>query len=298
MTDLGPNGPTDDLIEAYLRSLRDGSPPPDLSDLEPNDAEEARLTLDVVEVLVNSGPSEVELAHDPVAIRLGLVGTPEGQPVSSAPDDAVTAAVRETERRYSFLASPAATDGTDFERRFECRSMVEHVLVVVSPDPIGPSLRAAHARSAFALSDELSAVVYCSAAATGAVALTYGDCHDKLEPGTGWRPGGDGFNGEPLAVALGRYFEQSDPRWEAVQALDGLDTWEDLAGDVAAVVAGTLRRLATTAVQLPHKRAARDFVTRQPETQFREWATRVQRAEADAERLITEIRQLIEERAT
>lgn len=285
----------DDLIERQLRFLTEGGPEPDLSGLSPNEAAEARQILEVIDALLNSGPSEVHLAHDPVAIRLGLVDPPVGQPMSSSADDPVTEAVREAEHRFSFVASPAATDGTEFERRFECRSMVEHVLVVVAPDPTLHGLNAAHARSAFAMSDELSAVVYCTAAATDAIVLTYGDCHDKLEPGSGWLAAGDRFAAEPLALALRHYFERSDPRWDAVRSLDGLDTWDGLAEDVAATVDAVRQGLAATKARLPHKKTARDFVLAQPAALLSEWAVRVQNGEVDASTLASEIRALVEE---
>ena len=297
MTDEEPTTPPEDLIEAQVRHLTEGGPAPDLAGLSPEETDEVRRTLEIVDALVNAGPSDTDLRHDPVAIRLGLVEPPTGEPRAVSPGDPVTEAVREAERRFSFVAALAATDGTDFERRFECRSMVEHVLVVVAPDPTRAGLCAAHARSAFAISNELSAVAYCSNAGTEAFVLTYGDCHDKVEPSVGWRAGHGPGRSELLAVALGRYFEQSDPQWEAVRSLEGLDTWEGLAEDVAAVVGAVMQRVARSGVQLAHKKTARDFVVRQSEETFRDWATRVQQGEADAATLLGEIRELVEESA-
>ena len=113
----------------------------------------------------------------------------------------------------------------------------------------------------------------------------------------GWRAGHGPGRSELLAVALGRYFEQSDPQWEAVRSLEGLDTWEGLAEDVAAVVGAVMQRVARSGVQLAHKKTARDFVVRQSEETFRDWATRVQQGEADAATLLGEIRELVEESA-
>ena len=120
----------------------------------------AASVLRVVEALVDAAPGSPVLRHDPVAIRLGLVGIPSGPPdqATADRDDPVTAAVADIEHRFSVACSPAATDGTEFERRFECRSMVENVLVVVVPDGTTRIAMSAHARSAFALADDLSAV--------------------------------------------------------------------------------------------------------------------------------------------
>jgi hypothetical protein len=289
--------PGEDPIDAQLRFLTEGGEAPDLAGLTPEEAAEVRARLDIVAALLNVGPSDVDLRHDPVAIRLGLVEPPTGDPIAANSDDPVTEAVREAERRFSLVATRTPTDGTEFERRFECRSMVENVLVVVAPDPSRYGLCAAHARSAFAMSDELSAVVYCSDAASEAIVFTYGDCHDKIEPSLGWQSGHRRGGLETLGVVLGRYFEQSDPRWEAVQSLEGLDTWEGLAEDVAAVVGAVLQRVAGSTVQLAHKRTARDLVSAIPETTFRGWATQVQRGEADAATLAGAIRTLVEESA-
>lgn len=285
---------SDDLIERLIEFLQNAGPEPDLSELPSEVAEQAGQMVDVVEALLNSGPSEIPLLYDPVAIRLGLVGPPAGEPVSLPADDPVAEAVREAEHRFSFVASPASTDGTDFERRFDCRSMVEHALVVVSPDPQRHALNAAHARSAFALTDDLSAVAYCSAAGTDAVVMTYSDCHNRIDPGSGWLNGGDDFVAEPLSLALGRYFERSDPRWEAVQSLEGLDTWTGIGDDAAAAVAGVKQDLAASRPQLAHKRQAREFVLAQPDSVFTEWATRVQDREINAEDVAAEIRALVE----
>ncbi len=299
MTDEESMEPSDeDLIEEQLRFLREGGSAPDLGGLSPEEAAQVRAKLEIVEALANVGPSDVDLRNDPVAIRLGLVEAPSGDPVETDSDDPVTASVREAERRFSFVATRAATDGTEFERRFECRSMVENVLVVVAPDPNRQSQCAVHARSVFALSDELSAVAYCSAAAADASVFTYGDCHDKIDPASGWATGHPGDGSEPLSVALGRYFERSDPRWEAVESLEGLDTWEGLAEDVAAVVAAVTQRVARSTPQLPHKRFARDAVAALPESLFQSWAERVQSREVDAATIGRDIRELLEELAT
>ena len=288
MSDQEPTEPDDDLIEQHLRAVAQGAVGPDLSDLDPAAQDEARQLLDIVDALVNAGPAEIPLPSDPVAVRLGLVEPPDGPPVDHT-DDAVTDAVREAERRYSFVASPALTDATPFERRFECRSMVEHVLVVVTPEPRNFALNAAHARSAFALSDEISAVAYSSADGETSGVLTYGDCHDNLSPATGWRSDPEGLAAEPLVVALGRYFEQSDPRWETVQTLSDLDAWDGLAQDVAAVVAAGLQRVEASRPQLPHKQAARGYVVAEPETVFREWVTRIQRGDVGGPDVAEEI---------
>lgn len=292
MADDHPADEMAELIEQYLVALANGDSAPDLSVLDEGDEGRARAIFDIVNTLANAGPVDLPFIQDPVAIRLGLVDPPDG-PALERPDDPVTAAVRETEARYSFVASPAPTDGTAFERRFECRSMVENVLIVVTPEPGHFALNAAHARGAFALSEELSAVVYCSGEGEDSVVVTYGDCHNKVDPGAGWQSGKQAFNAEPLAVSLGRYFEQSDPRWDAVETLEGLDTWDDLAEDVEAVVTAALQRVATTGVRLSHKAAARDFVLAQPPALFRDWAAGVQRRDADASALADEIQSLV-----
>lgn len=295
MPDEEPADPIDELMEQQLRSLREGGESLDLSHLPDDEASEARDLLDIVDALAYAGPAEVKLVHDPVAIRLGLVDPPRGEPFVPGDDDPVGDAVRDLESRFSFVASPAHTDGTDFVRRFECRSVVEHVLVVVSPNPVNHPLNARHARSAFALSEELSAVAYCAADATQGTVLTFGDCHSKVDPARGWLSATDGFSSDPLGLALGRYFEQSDPQWEAVRKLGDVDMLAGTAEDVVTSVERVIQGLATSKPRLPHKSKARDFVLAQSETLFTDWATRIQLREANGTVIAEEIMALVVE---
>lgn len=285
---------SEDLIEAQIRHLREGAAAPDLSALDVESILDAEQTLDIISALVNSAPATPPLAVDPVAIRLGLVPAPDGRPIAEEATDPVTAAVRESERRFSFIASPALTDGSDFERRYECRSMVEHVLVVVSPEPERRSINAAHARGAFAQSDDLSAVVYTSASADGSFVFTYGDCHERLAPATGWQTDAGAISPEPLSIALGRYFERSDPQWDAVEVLEASDALEGIIDDVATIVSSTMATLKASSPRLVYKKSARDFVTGIPHEQVSAWVARVQSGNSDATEIHREIQAIVE----
>lgn len=70
----------DDLIEAQLRHLRYGAPPPDLSGLPPAEREHEEGLLRLVTALADRYPQTPPLEQDPVARRLGLVGDRDGEP--------------------------------------------------------------------------------------------------------------------------------------------------------------------------------------------------------------------------
>ena len=295
MDDTDPTIP-DELIDEYLWFLRDGGPEPDLGDLDDELSGAAASVLRVMEALVDAAPGSPPLEHDPVAIRLGLVGVPSGPPgqATADKDDPVTAAVADVEHRFSVSCSPAGTDGTAFERRFECRSMVEKVLVVVVPDGTSRTAMSAHARSAFALADDLSAVVYTTATGDDSVVLTYAECHRMLDPASGWTEASNGPDGESLEMALGRYLEKSDPQWGEIQGLDMSDVLGGIDADVVTIVEEVKQKLASARPRLEHKKEARVFALGCADVVFIEWARRVQRGALSGDGLLGELRSLIE----
>ena len=297
---VGDTGPTipDELIEEYLRFLRDSGPEPNLSDLDDEVSSAAVSAFRVVDALVDAAPGSPPLERDPVAIRLGLVGAPTGAPVQATADgdDPVTAAVADVEHRFSVACTPAATDGTEFERRFECRSMVENILVVVVPDGTTRTAMSAHARSAFALAEDLSAVAYTTAAGAESVLLTYAESHRMLDPESGWTEAASATGGESLEMALGRYLEQSDPQWGEIRGLDITDVLGGIDADVVAVVQDVRQTLASTKPRLDHKKEARVFTLGCDDEIFIDWARRIQRRSASGDDVLAEIRSLIEVR--
>lgn len=288
-----PNIP-EGLVEEQLRFLRQGGPEPDLTGLDVEATGMAAQALKIIETLVNAAPTSPPLTNDPVAIRLGLVGAPTGAPrtETSDPGDPVTAAVVDVEHRFSVTALQAATDGTAFERRFECRSMVENVLVVAVPEGTSRAAMSAHARGAFALADHLSAIAYTSAAATNSVVLTYSDSHEVLNPSSGWRSAAAGIAGEPLPIALGRYFERSDPQWDQVERLDASDALAGIDTDAEAIVRRVKDTLTIANPRLDFKKDARSFVLELPDTVLVDWARRVQSEGANADEILGELRSL------
>jgi len=295
---VGDSDPTipDEVIEEYLRFLREGGPEPDLSGFEDELSSAAVNVIKVLEALVDATPGSPPLERDPVAIRLGLVGAPTGSPVQAWADrdDPVTAAVGNVEHRFSVACTPAATDGTEFERRFECRSMVENVLVVVVPDGTTRTAMAAHARSAFALAEDLSAVAYTTAAGAESAVLTYAESHRMLDPATGWTDASSVSDGESLEIALGRYLERSDPRWGEIQGLDISDVLGGIDADVVAIVQDVKQDLASTRPRLEHKKEARALALGCDDGVFIDWARRIQRRSASGDDVLAEIRALIE----
>ena len=289
----------DELIEEYLQFLREGGPEPDLTDLGDELSGAAVSAFKVLEALVDATPGSPPIERDPVAIRLGLVGAPTGAPVETWADrdDPVTAAVADVERRFSVVCTPAATDGTEFERRFECRSMVENVLIVAVPEGTSRAAMSAHARSAFALAEDLSAVAYTTTVGTESAVLTYAESHGMLDPASGWAESPTVSAGESLQIALGRYLERSDPRWGEIQGLVMSDVLGGIDADVVAIVQEVKQELASTRPRLEHRKEARAFVLGCEDEIFIDWARRVQRRSASGDDLLAEIHSLIETRS-
>ncbi|WP_419849897.1 hypothetical protein [Candidatus Poriferisocius sp.] len=299
MVDESLRAVLEELIEEQLRYLRGTGPEPDVDGLENEVLKTVLDAFQVVEALVDAAPGTPHLAHDPVAIRLGLVDSPSGPPVQATADagDPITAAVSELERRFSIACSPAATDGTEFVRRFECRSMVENVLVVAVPEGTSRAAISAHARSAFALADDLSAVAYATELGDGSVVLTYAESHRMLDPASGWIEQPSESSDDPLGIALGRYLEQSDPQWNEIQGLDASDVLGGIDADVVTIVQETKRTLGSARPRLEHKKDARTFVLSCENSVFVDWARRVQGGSASGSDVIEEIRSLIETRS-
>ena len=75
----------DAFIEEYLLFLRGRGPEPDLSDLPPSRREEIREQFKIVKALADRGPELPPLEQDPVARRLGLVGSGVSSPALILP---------------------------------------------------------------------------------------------------------------------------------------------------------------------------------------------------------------------
>ena len=175
--------------------------------------------------------------------------------------------------------------------------MVENVLVVVVPDGTTRTAMSAHARSAFALAEDLSAVAFTTAAGAESVVLTYAESHRMLDPASGWTETPSVSDGESLEIALGRYLERSDPRWGEIQGLDMSDVLGGIDADVVAIVQKVKQELASTRPRLEHKKEARTLALGCDDGIFIDWARRIQHSSASGDDVLAEIHSLIETRS-
>lgn len=272
-----------DFVDEHLRHLRGEGPAPDLTALEKAERAEVGRLLELIDAMTDTLPASPPLEDDPVAIRLGLVGTPAGDDDDA--EDAVLAVAEEVAYRFGGAIEvqriPLLGDvGSSFAPGIMCRSLAETVLVVLYDASASPS--AVDARSIFHEQPELSAVAFSNPDATRASVVTYAHCVNRLVPAGGWY-GPAELAWEPLELALGGYFERSIPRWDAVSTLPPGDALEELAADALAVVTSELNRVASSRVQLSHKRDARDFVTALDPAVFVAWidAVRTRRTSSD-----------------
>lgn len=280
-----------DVVDEYLRHLRGEGPGPDLTALDDDLRAEVQGVLELIDAMADTLPTSPPLDDDPVAIRLGLVPTTSGVDATGDRGDAVLAGAEEVSYRLGGavevqrlpLSGDASAVGSP---TLVCRSMVELVLVVLADAKRLPT--AADARSIFHEHPDLSAVAFSTPDATLAAVVTYSQCVERLVPGDGWF-GPTELAWEPLEIALGRHFERSMPRWEAVATLPPADALEDLATEARAVVVAEIARVANSRVQLPHKRHARDFVSSLDPDAFVRWIDAVRARRASGSQLVTEV---------
>jgi hypothetical protein len=280
------------VVDEQLRYLRGEGPEPDLSGLTDDERAEVLELIEVVDALADSLPASPPIAEDPAAIQLGLVDR-RGDPAPMSSSDPVVVSVEELAYRYGGAVevetTPASTGGSDTWRSpLVCRSLAETVLVVVYEAGV-PA--AADACALFHDNPHLSAVAFTTPDATAAAVVVPGDSVDRLIPMEGWRTPAE-LTLEPLALALGRYFDRSIPRWDEVTSLPPADVLEDLAGEAVRIVSEKLEDVAAARPQLPHKRHARSFVAGLEPGVFLAWVDAVRAREASGEQLVSEVAEL------
>jgi hypothetical protein len=256
------------FVDDQLRFMRGEGPEPDVSGLPDRDRARIVDLLDLVDALIDARPWSPPLEEDPVAIRLGLVpGKPSSPPGGSGePSESADPIVASTEDlRFRFAGAvevdrlPSGAGEGRWAPVARCRALAENVLVFVFRPPERPP-SGADARMWLRHDPSLSAIAFTTPDATGAAVVVPGDADGRFIPAEGWRPPG-ALTWEPLDMALGRYFDQSIPYWDAVASLPREELLDELGSDAASVVGTVFHAVATSRPHLPHKRQARDFVT-------------------------------------
>jgi hypothetical protein len=174
-----------------------------------------------------------------------------------------------------------------------CRSLAENVLVVLY-DPASDTPTAADARVLLHDDPYLTAVAFTTPDATSAAVVAPSDTVDRLVPAEGWRRPAD-LTWEPLGIALGRYFDRSIPRWDAVTSLPPGDLLEDLGGDSDDIVDATFDSVAKSRPQLSHKRLARDFVAALDHGTVLAWADEVRSGRASGTDIVSAVAAMCQE---
>ena len=151
-----------------------------------------------------------------------------------------------------------------------CRALAENVLVVAFYDA-GNAPSIDEANVLLHHDPSLTVIAFTTSDATAAAVVEPGDAGGRLVPQQGWqRPGVPTL--EPLGVALGRYFDRSIPRWDAVVSLPRGELFDEVGIDASAVVESVFQSVATSRPHLTHRRQARDFVAALDPSIAVEWA--------------------------
>jgi hypothetical protein len=237
--------PTEELIEQYLLYLRGNGPLPGV----PADVDKGAIdVLELVAALVDREPRSPSLGDDPVAIRLGLVGPldpSDGTPNHGAPETLdtfprVSASLDEIIDRFGTAVTVdgstgmAAMSSPAFQAICTCTSLGESVALFVAPVDNWmeePDIVAV----VFRRHPELTAIGLTSADGDCTVILKPCDTGRSIDPIEGWVAPGSLSAPQPLALALGRYFDRAIPRWDEVARLDALLEVDAVESDVAII---------------------------------------------------------------
>jgi hypothetical protein len=236
----------DALIEEYQLYLRGLGPEPDLSDLPRSLQETTKEGFKIVRALSDREPTSPPLEQDPVAIRLGLVGSgssprmlPGAGHRDSAGGEVLEASLDEVAFRFQGRISVDRTpswspDSPEGLRAVAQCTVLAEAVAVFAGDADAPELPGGLTRF-FRLRPEISAACVSSSEAELAVVFAPADATPSLDPALGWLDPHRPRSPEPLALALGRFFEQRLPRWDRVSAADVFTTMDDF--DTVAAVA-------------------------------------------------------------
>lgn len=288
------------IVDEQLRFLRGEGSEPDVSGLSDDERAEVAELLQLMEALADSLPSAPPIEEDPVAIRLGLVPGGPGSPGPSGPPQPTDPiAVSTDELRYRFGGAvevdhliPRGGDEPWVPVAL-CRALAENVLVVASYDA-GNAPSIDEANVLLHHDPSLTAIVFTTSDATGAAVVEPGDAGGRLVPQEGWQqPGVPTL--EPLGVALGRYFDRSIPRWDAVASLPRGELFDEVGFDPSTIVDSVFRSVAASRPQLTHRRQARDFVAALDPSIAVEWAEGVRQGRTGGDDVASAIRVLCQE---
>jgi hypothetical protein len=259
-----------DLVDSYLLFLRGRGPQPDISGLSNDQRRRIREQFAIVAALADRAPALPPLEDDPVAIRLGLVGSGAGSRPAvghrrpgpdQAGEDLIEAALRQLELRFDRQVvvdySPAwkQWQPAGLSAVAQCSALGNSValfataLTPLTGEPAGVAVFLRRY-------PDISAVCLSSPDAREAVLLTAADANASLDPARGWLEPGIHTAADLLEVTLGRYFESRLPRWERVAALTDLIDLGDVGADAVAVATTTLASARRMRPRLQHKREA------------------------------------------
>lgn len=233
-----------DLIEQQLLFLRGRGPEPDLSTLPPDYRAAVQEQLKIVSALADRDPESPSIEDDPVARRLGLLGSTtslhETAPISVVDDhhvpgdDPVEVALHELAYRFNQqvtvdLVPPWASRVPAGMRPVaQCAALGEMIAVCVVTDVEAWSDTPETVAGFFRLHLDVSAVALVSADAEQSVVVTAADAQYSVDPVRGWLAPHSPAAPEPLGIALGRHIDRCLPEWERVANLDELLALGDL----------------------------------------------------------------------
>ena len=257
-----------ELVNSYLLFLRGRGPEPDLSGLSHDQRRRLTDQFAIVAALADRAPALPPLENDPVAIRLGLVGTAAAadsavgdDAASAADEDPVRAALRQLDLRFGGQVAvdhaPAWQDwqSAELSAVAQCSALGSSVALFTTPQ--GPLAGEPSGVAVFLRRyPDISAVCLSSPDARDAALLTAADATASVDPVRGWLEPGVHTAVDSLEVTVGRYFEARLPRWERVAALTELIDLGDVGADAVAVATATLASARRSRPRLPHRRAA------------------------------------------
>lgn len=298
-----------ELVDEFLRFLRGRGPRPQVGHLPLEERTKLQKLFELLEAIVDSDEIEVPpVEEDPVALRLGIVSEkPEGSSVILTSGDAATtesspiaAALEELAHRFQgeieFVPDDEAPiPGHDasglLPAQAVCGTLGEEVLVCVS-DRNDLSDVYLDVAAVFTERPGVTAVTVVSAVSYLGVVLREADCVPAIDPKRGWLDPRLPRQPEPLELALGRYLEETLPRWDEVARLE--DVLRDGDGDqeVGAAVYAAMKSNLNRTFKIPSKAKALEELQNLPLTAVQSVVTEIREGRLVGDELIQRVREV------
>jgi hypothetical protein len=295
-----------EIIDAYLRYLRGRGPRPEIEQLHSEEQTRLEKLFELLDAIVDSDEIEVPpIEKDPVALRLGIVSEKrESSSAASGIGDVATTersgidpALAELAHRFrgevefvpdDEMPIPEHDAGGLLPAHAVCVTLGEEVLVCVT-DREDLSVLLRDVALVFVERPAVTAVTVASTVSFLGVVLREADCVRAIDPKTGWLDPGLPRQPEPLELALGRYLDETLPRWDEVARLEDVLRDGDGEKEVGAAVYAAMKSNLSRTFKIPAKSKALEELQDIPLTTIQSVVTEIRESRLFGDGLIERV---------